>query len=64
MPGLSLTCEQVRRLYSLDDLTSEAILAALIDVRFLARSDEGRYVRAKPSGDKLAQRPDLRFRAA
>ena len=45
LPGLSLTSEQVQRLYSIDVLTSEAILAALMDVKFLAKTDAGRYVR-------------------
>ena len=30
MPGLSLTCDQVQRLYSLDVLTSESILTGLV----------------------------------
>jgi len=45
LPGLRLTREQLQRLYSLDSLTCEAILSALVDVGFLARTPEGRYVR-------------------
>jgi len=45
LPGLSLTCEQAQRLYALDSLTCEAVLAALVDVQFLDRTRDGRYVR-------------------
>jgi hypothetical protein len=45
LPGLSLTGSQVRRLYGLDGVTCEAVLAALVDVQFLARTNDGRYVR-------------------
>jgi hypothetical protein len=44
-PGLCLSCDQIQRLYSLDGLTSEAVLAALVDVQFLTTTDDGRYVR-------------------
>jgi hypothetical protein len=45
LPGLSLTLQQVQRLYCLDSLTSESVLAALVDVNFLTQNDFGRYVR-------------------
>ena len=45
MPGLSLTPEQARRLWGLDENACEAILEALVDVRFLRRTPKGRYVR-------------------
>ena len=46
MPGLSLTKPQVERLWGLDAVTSEALLAALIDVTFLRRTVGDAYVRA------------------
>ena len=45
LPGLCLTAGQVQRLYALDMLMCEAVLAALVDVRFLTTTDDGRYVR-------------------
>lgn len=46
IPGLLLTKAQVERLWGLDSVTSEALLAALIDVRFLRQTRTGAYVRA------------------
>jgi hypothetical protein len=46
IPGLSLTKPQVERLWGLDAVTSEALLAALIDVKFLRRTVRDAYVRA------------------
>ena len=46
MPGLSLTKPQVERLWGLDAVTSEALLAAPIDVKFLRRTVGDAYVRA------------------
>jgi hypothetical protein len=46
IPGLNLTRHQVQRLWGLDDVTCAALLAALIDVRFLKRRRTGAYVRA------------------
>ena len=46
MPGLSLTKPQVERLWGLDAVVSEALLAALVDVKFLRRTVRDRYVRA------------------
>jgi hypothetical protein len=39
MPGLRLTCRQAQRLWNLDQLVCESLLAALVDVRFLVESD-------------------------
>jgi len=39
MPGLRLTCRQAQRLWNLDQLVCESLLAALVDVRFLTESD-------------------------
>ena len=46
MPGLILTERQVRRLWSLDAVTCEALLATLVDTRFLRRTPADAYVRA------------------
>jgi hypothetical protein len=45
IPGLCLTKSQVERLWGLDPVTSEALLGALIDARFLRRTATGTYVR-------------------
>ncbi len=45
LPNLSLTRPQVQRLYGLDDLTCESVLAALVDVEFLSCTGDGRYIR-------------------
>ena len=46
IPGLSLTKPQVERLWGLDAVTSEALLAALVDVKFLRRTVGDSYVRS------------------
>jgi hypothetical protein len=46
IPGLSLTKPQVERLWGLDAVTSEALLAALVEARFLRRTLGDAYVRA------------------
>ncbi len=45
MPGLSLTPEQARRLWGLDESACRAILDALVDLNFLYRTSRGSYVR-------------------
>jgi hypothetical protein len=47
MPGLHLTKPQVQRLWGLDALMCEALLAALVDVRFLRRTGAEAYVRVE-----------------
>jgi hypothetical protein len=47
LPTLSLTRRQVQRLYGLDEITCESVLAALVDVQFLACTSDGRYVRER-----------------
>jgi hypothetical protein len=49
IPGLSLTRQQVQRLWGLDLVTTEAVLAALVDVNFLRRTVHDAYVRADVS---------------
>jgi hypothetical protein len=46
IPGLRLTKAQVERLWGLDSVTSESLLAALVDVKFLRRTEHDAYVRA------------------
>ena len=45
MPGLRLTTEQARRLWSLDLRTCHSILDALVESKFLVRSRDGKYFR-------------------
>jgi hypothetical protein len=44
-PGLCLTRVQAQRLWGLDPVTSEALLAALVDLKFLRRTSRDGYVR-------------------
>jgi hypothetical protein len=46
IPGLSLTRPQFQRLWCLDHATTEAVLAALIDMKFLRRTRHHAYVRS------------------
>jgi hypothetical protein len=41
-----LTRNQVQRLWGLDDLTCDALLEALVDVRFLRQTRTGAYIKA------------------
>jgi hypothetical protein len=45
MPGLRLTKQQVQRLWGLDSVMCEALLAALVDVGFLRCTRDQTYVR-------------------
>ena len=44
VPGLSLTKPQMRRLWSLDDLTCDALVDALHAAKFLKRTPSNMYV--------------------
>ena len=46
VPGLHLTLPEAQRLWGLDEITSAALFAALVDVKFLRRTHTGAYVRA------------------
>ena len=46
IPGLSLTMRQVQRLWGLDPVTSDALLAALVEGKFLRCTRQKAYVRA------------------
>jgi hypothetical protein len=47
MPGLKLTGAQASRLWGLDIATCQHLLNVLLDMRFLARTGDGRYSRAE-----------------
>jgi hypothetical protein len=52
MPGLRLTAAQAQRLWGLERDVCTALLGALVDAKFLARTRDGAYVRmegAQPS---------------
>jgi hypothetical protein len=46
VPGLELTREQAQRLWGLDRIACDQLLAALVDSRFLRRTRDNRYVLA------------------
>lgn len=46
MPGLRLTEQQAQRLWNLDPPVCSALLNALIDAKFLARTRDGAFMRA------------------
>ena len=46
-PGLRLTKREVQRLWGLDAVMCEALLAALVDVRFLRCTRHEAYVRVE-----------------
>ena len=45
MPGLRLTLRQAQRLWRLDETICDAVLGALVDARFLARTRDGAFIR-------------------
>ena len=45
MPGLRLTQQQARRMWRLDETACEAVLGALVDARFLAKTRDGSFIR-------------------
>ena len=53
MPGLALTVEQARRLWSLDPSTCSVVLTQLVETGFLCRRADGAYGRASD----MATRP-------
>ena len=57
-PGLALTKRQIERLWGLDPLMCDALLAALVDARFLTRTQTGLYVRTdEGSGSVFDDQP-------
>jgi hypothetical protein len=55
MPGLRLTAVQAQRLWGLERDVCDALLGALVDAKFLARTRDGAYVRL--DGSTPAGRP-------
>jgi hypothetical protein len=47
MPGLRLTTPQARRLWGLDAAACDALLAALVDAKFLFRTRDGAFMRVE-----------------
>ena len=43
MPGLRLTAPQARCLFGLDTETGDAVLAALVDAKFLSQTPNGMF---------------------
>ena len=64
MPGLRLTPAQAQRLWGLERAVSDALLAALVDAKFLVQTRDGAFIRmegarparpqAKGDGQRLA----------
>jgi hypothetical protein len=52
MPGLRLTAAQARRLWRLDESSCEAVLDALVDARFLAKTRDGAFIRQDRSSPR------------
>lgn len=52
MPGLRLTRAQAQRLWRLDENACEAVLGALVDARFLAKTRDGAFVRQDRSSPR------------
>jgi len=46
IPGLKLTTHQVQRLWGLDSVRCDSLLAALVDANVLRRTVDHQYVRA------------------
>ena len=47
MPGLRLTAPQAQRLFGLEAETCDAVLATLLDARFLTRTHAGLFARSQ-----------------
>jgi hypothetical protein len=62
MPGLRLTAAQAQRLWGLERDVCNALLGALVDAKFLAKTREGAFVRlegAQPMGASALKRQTL-----
>lgn len=55
MPGLRLTPAQAQRLWNLDALVCEALLAALVDAHFLVRTGAGAFLRGDQTVARIAR---------
>ena len=63
MPGLQLTGGQARRLWNLDQITCEGILATLVEEQFLVRTARGTYLRCGGGRDNPPAAPGRSWRA-
>ena len=52
IPGLRLTCRQAQRLWNLDAVVCESLLAALVDVRFLTQTPDGLFLQRTASTER------------
>jgi hypothetical protein len=50
MPGLQLTAPQAQCLFGLDSETWDAVLAALVDAKFLSQTPNGMFAIASDTG--------------
>jgi len=56
MPGLRLTARQAQRLWRMDERACDAVLGALVDSRFVARTRDGAFIMNDgnaPAADEL-----------
>jgi hypothetical protein len=60
MPGLQLTAPQARCLFGLDSETWHAVLTALLDAKFLTRTNNGQFAMAAMQAERRAGRQDRR----
>ena len=61
MPGMRLTEAQARRLWGLDAASCHALLAALVDAKFLFRTRDGAFMCVEPPAPLKANlRPGYR----
>jgi hypothetical protein len=49
MPGLRLTPAQAQRLWALDEATCQAVMARLVEAKFLSRTRDGSFVLFRPA---------------
>jgi hypothetical protein len=52
MPGLRLTVPQAQRLWGLERDVCDAVLGALVEARFLARTRDGAFIRLDGAGPR------------
>ena len=53
IPDLALARAEIRRMWSMDDMTCDALLDALIEARFLRLTRNKRYIRAGGGNDGI-----------
>ena len=65
MPGLRLTNAQARKLWGLDATKCEALLAALVEAKFLFQTRDGAFMRVEHAAPlKASPRPRAKVAAA